>query len=322
MGPTRRTTKGNLQSRAKKPAPPGRRNSKNTDRQSRQAVARVGLNQTDTAALADIVVSRLEGSMKSHVEKLVVKQLDGGLQPAAANGEGGSQDVVGLVPTTRQGDIARPGEISLGRVEDPDNAATPPGSVGHAEPAELHSAAQTEVAGMSVPPSASLARLPASYPFPLDARVGPKFRAKILAGEFVNFSDLLDPPKAENCKMSLKQGADEEVVFVREQNTILKQSIRSINDWDRAFATFVTVYSGAHPAETSQLIKYGERVKRIAQQGGEWAHYDVGFRGLRHTTPIPWDYFHAELYTEAVSGAGKGRGNSGNKEQQNDSCPN
>ena len=117
----------------------------------------------------------LEGSMKSHVERLVAKQLDGELQRAAANGEGGSQDVVGHVPTARQGDIARPGEISLGRVEGPDNAATPPGSVGHgpADPAELHSAAQTEVAGMSVPPSASLARLPAeivtavSYPFPL-----------------------------------------------------------------------------------------------------------------------------------------------------------
>ena len=52
---------------------------------------------------------------------------------------------------------------------------------------------------MSVPPSASLARLPAeivtaaSYPFPLDARVGPKLRTKITTGEFVNFSDLLDP---------------------------------------------------------------------------------------------------------------------------------
>ena len=37
--------------------------------------------------------------------------------------------------------------------------------------------------------------------------------------------------------------------------------------------------------------------------------------------PIPWDYFHAELYTEAVSGAGKGWGNSGNKGQQNFRAP-
>ena len=97
------------------------------------------------AALADIVVFRLEGSMQSHVEKLVAKQLDGGLQQAGANGDSGSQDVVGHVLTARQGDIARPGEVSLGRVEGPDNAATPTGSVGYgpAEPAELHSAAQT-----------------------------------------------------------------------------------------------------------------------------------------------------------------------------------
>ena len=98
MEPTRKTTRGNLQGQAKKPAPPARRKGKTTARQARQAVAQVGLNQTDMLALVDIVVSRLEGSMKSHVEKLVAKQLEGRLQQAGPNGDGSSQGVWGMCP--------------------------------------------------------------------------------------------------------------------------------------------------------------------------------------------------------------------------------
>ena len=50
----------------------------------------------------------------------------------------------------------------------------------------------------------------------------------------------------------------------------------------------------------------GKELNGLPSKGGDWTHYDVGFRYLRHTTPILWDYFHEELYTEAVSGAGKG----------------
>ena len=51
---------------------------------------------------------------------------------SGSHGEGGSQDIVGHVPTARQGGIERPGEISLGRVEGSDNAATPPAQWGSA----------------------------------------------------------------------------------------------------------------------------------------------------------------------------------------------
>ena len=116
-------------------------------------------------------------------------------------------------------------------------------------------------------------------------------------------------------------------MFVREfeQNTIFKQSIRSINDWDRAFATFVTVYSGAHPAETSQLIKYimGKELSGLPSKGGDWAHYVVGFRCLRHTTSIPWDYFHAELHVHGGSvGRRQGLGQLREQRAAQFSCPN
>ena len=42
--------------------------------------------------------------------------------------------------------------------------------------------------------------------------------------------------------------------------------------------------------------------KSLRKGGGHWSHYDVGFRCLRQFTPVPWNYFHSELYSEAMTG--------------------
>ena len=42
-------------------------------------------------------------------------------------------------------------------------------------------------------------------------------------------------------------------------------------------------------------LKDGERVKCLAHQGEDWAHYYVGFRCLRQHTPIPLDFLQVEL---------------------------
>ena len=135
-----------------------------------------------------------------------------------------------------------------------------------------------------------------AYPFPLDARVSPRLKAKIIAREFVNFAELLDPKKAESNKLSLKASDEGHLVIVKDPGVVsFTQSVKSIAEWDRAFAIHSTTYATAHPLEIAQLLKYGERIKKISAQGGDWSHYDVGFRCLRQFTPIPWDYFHSEL---------------------------
>ena len=119
----------------------------------------------------------------------------------------------------------------------------------------------------------------AAYPFPLDARVSPKLKAKIIAGEFVNFAELLDPKKAESNKLSLKASDEGHLVIVKDPGVVsFTQSVKSIVEWDRAFAIYSTVYATSHPLEIAQLLKYGERVKKISAQGGDWCYYDVGFR--------------------------------------------
>ena len=143
----------------------------------------------------------------------------------------------------------------------------------------------------------------ASFPFRLDARLSVKLKTKIVSGEYVNFGDLLDPSKADQCKLAVKTDEDGATLVVKDPGTAhYKQSVKSIQDWDSAFAIYSTVYCSAHPDQFPQLLKYSETVKRIARQGGDWGHYDVSFRCQRQAMPsLPWDYFHSELYNVAMS---------------------
>ena len=93
------------------------------------------------------------------------------------------------------------------------------------------------------------------------------------------------------------------LVFAKDSNKVRAvepdpQDIRSIEDWTNSFHIFMAVYTAAHPTEGPALLKYISNVRRLAKQGGDWASYDRKFREIRadHSTRVPWDYFHAELW--------------------------
>ena len=129
-----------------------------------------------------------------------------------------------------------------------------------------------------------------------------RLKTKIVSGEYVNFSDLLDPSKADQCKLAVKKDEDGATLVVKNPGTAhYKQSVKSIQDWDSAFAIYSTVYCSAHHDQFPQLLKYSETVKRIARQGADWGHYNVSFRCQRQAMPsLPWDYFHSEPYNVAM----------------------
>ena len=60
----------------------------------------------------------------------------------------------------------------------------------------------------------------ASYPFPLDAKVNGKLRAKIISREFVNFGDLLDPGKAERRTLALDPQGEGDTFVVKEASQV------------------------------------------------------------------------------------------------------
>ena len=56
----------------------------------------------------------------------------------------------------------------------------------------------------------------ASFPFRLDARVSVKLKTQIVSGEYVNFGDLLDPSKADQCKLAVKTDEDGGYLVVKD----------------------------------------------------------------------------------------------------------
>lgn len=262
-----------------------------------------------TTPMEDSLTARVEEAVVAKLGDIIKQQVAAALAEHKSKGpcfEAGVEPVAS--PDNQASTAPNPGPrttpgLSLGQLV----------NVGTAPNATRSTALQTQAQG----PGTNLLTLPAemvagsAYPFPLDARVSDKIRAKIISRQFINFADLLDPSRADKSQLTLQTGANGEVLFYKEQTpTSFKQTVKSIVDWDAAFAIYTTVYTAAFPNETAQLIKYGERVKRLARQGGDWAHYDVGFRCLRQSTPVPWDYLQEELYMEALTHKLKSSGES------------
>ena len=254
----------------------------------------------DVNHVADAIVLRVEEAVGARLSDIIFEQVTAALaqhQPTDATSQDNTEAEL-VAPSAARPSVA----INQGQ-------ATSPLTLG-----QLVSEADTD--GTAAGPSAqklpgqgtNLLSLPAeivsgsSYSFLLDARITPKLRAEIISGQFVNFVDLLDPSRADQSKLTLKTGSKGEVIFYEEKSpTSFKQTVKSITDWDTAFAIYCTIYAQAHPLEVGQLIKYREHVKCLARQWGDWAHYDVGFRCLRQHTPIPWDFLQVELYMEALT---------------------
>ena len=195
--------------------------------------------------------------------------------------------------------------LTLGQVmqaTQPDSARLPTatGSSPHdAAVASSHSGNEPQASMMALPPNiVSMA----SHPFPIDARVPVKLRAKIIAREFIDFGHLLNPTKFAKAKLEMEDEADGSVTFVRKAGPeCFTQSLKSLTEWDTAFAIYTTVYAAAHPQEVSGLVKFGEKVKKIARKGGNWQHYDINFRVLLQVDPtMAWSFHHSELYDEAI----------------------
>ena len=264
----------------------------------------------DVNHVTEAIVSRVEEAVAARLSDIITEQVTAALaqhQPTDAASQDNAEAEL-VTPSaarpsaaTNQGQATLP--LTLGQlVSEADADGTAAGPSAQKLPGQ----------------GTNLLSLPAeivsgsSYPFPLDARITPKLHAKIISGQFVNFADLLDPSRADQSTLTLKTGSKGEVIFYKEKRpTSFKQTVKSITEWDTAFAIYCTIYAQAHPLEVAQLIKYGERVKCLARQGGDWAHCDVGFRCLRQHTPIPWDFLQVELYMEVLTTKLRGSGFNG-----------
>ena len=79
-----------------------------------------------------------------------------------------------------------------------------------------------------------------------------------MSGEYVNFGDLLDPSKADQSKLAVQTNAfaDGATLVVNDPGPAhYKQPVKSIRNWDAAFAIYSTVHCSAHPDQFPQLAE-------------------------------------------------------------------
>jgi hypothetical protein len=90
--------------------------------------------------------------------------------------------------------------------------------------------------------------------------VDDKLRAKIQAGEFVKFSNLLSASSSAEYEQYRSVEKDGQLVFVKSTE---KDSIRSISKWMEAFHTFVAIYTAKFPEEMGNLMSYAHTIQWI-----------------------------------------------------------
>ena len=268
--------------------------------------------------MAERLLERLEGKLTEKMTALIDARL--------AQAPPSTVTSTGLTPP--QANMAPPPTLSLASITPlvpptpgPTSSQEPPPPTASTPATQENTVGQAPTvfpstsSGTSNSHTSDLSQIPysisnrVSFSLPLDVKVPKKLREKIVSREFVNFHDLLDPSQVESPPLAFQKMNDGRYLL-KEQITkaSFKQSVRTIAEWDTAFAIYATVYITAFPQETAAMLKYGERVKSIARKGGDWSHYDVNFRCQRQFENMAWDYFHGELYGEAMLGKPPGFG--------------
>lgn len=129
----------------------------------------------------------------------------------------------------------------------------------------------------------------------LGGNVSSNIKQKIVAGQFVDLATLLDN--------SVITHAPEKRIFISNGELVTREKtlfkITSIEKWSDAFLTFMSIFTGAHPNRSQELLKYMHDVRLGAStnRGMGWKLYDEQFRLRRAANPsTSWGVVDLELW--------------------------
>lgn len=259
-----------------------------------------GLQQAVTESVVSAISEHVRQAVRAELAKVLPQQRQElstvigshTMTPATAPSTWTPQNPTGGTGSTDQGTHEQPSEMSTSRgVTVVGQGPTPVVSRG-AGVEGLFSGNLGELEGVGQP------RIPFSAPLSLDYAINPETRNKIWINEYVEFGNLLDTSNTSQNKILLqKTDTGDNTLCVVPTN---KKLPKNINDWISAFSIFSTIYTKKFPNENGKLLKYGEVVRQIAAEGGNFNLYDVNFRKLRQVTDLPWNHFHTELFLKAT----------------------
>jgi hypothetical protein len=134
----------------------------------------------------------------------------------------------------------------------------------------------------------------------MGARVSDKLKGLIWAHEYIDLAGLLTPEASEMFQVKMVQGElGSTLSFVPQQQ---KRSFLTIQQWDSAFAIYMSVYLQRYPLQVADLLQYSQQIKSMAANSARWWQYDENFRRHRAQTQISWASTLLDKFLQAYVG--------------------
>ena len=110
---------------------------------------------------------------------------------------------------------------------------------------------------------------------PLGWALDQSIKDKIMNDQYIDLSDLLEQGNQQHYAVSIDPDTGSGFIFTKN-----KKAIKTIKEWDRAFATYMSVYlqKPGNVCHWAHLITYSNEIKSIADDGLNFLEYDDTFR--------------------------------------------
>lgn len=152
----------------------------------------------------------------------------------------------------------------------------------------------------------------ASFDLPLGSNLSDRLRSKIISGEYVDLSTIINPSGNQEI-VGLNIGLDDTQgsgnPFIKVNNK--PRAIQSINTWTSAMLIYASIYLSHHTGEVAPLLQYIEFIRKMAAHGHGWRFYDEAFRRSKSSQNLKWDVPLINQYIAALSGPSSNRQNKG-----------
>ncbi|XP_053407964.1 uncharacterized protein LOC128559666 [Mercenaria mercenaria] len=199
-----------------------------------------------------------------------------------------------VVPAVTQGILQVLKDLKVIPPENPQNQ--------NFEEEQLPLPTQSSSASVPTPLLAASGTNPNSATFlrPLFLGIDEKIKSKIVADQFVELDSILDNG---DYQYQLVENGSGEPSFKKVFKS--STSIKTLDQWFKAFHIFTSVYTDRHPTSAPALMKHCDTVHKLAKQSRDSAaiFYDRQFRLLKEarSASISYGEIDTQLYTQALA---------------------
>ena len=160
-------------------------------------------------------------------------------------------------------------------------------------PGEVETPLQVGVPGLQQPEPEPEPRKMMTAGMPLGHSLPQKVKDDIWADKYIDLAVLLYPDTTVSYGVQLSgEVGDGQEVPGELKFTPHKKRITTINEWSKAFSTYISVYIQKPGREglATELLTYMAEVQSIAEDGLDWAMYDEQYRRERASSKAPFSW--------------------------------